>query len=529
MKSHHEYVILGAGPAGLQLGYFLMKASADYLIVDREEQAGSFFEEYPRHRSLLSINKVHTGTSDPEMKMRWDWNSLICDNPDLNLAKYTSEYFPDREDLRRYLVDFAHFYELAIEYGTEIVHVSRDGEGFRLTSAQGDEITCRCLVVATGVPKENIPSINGIELCETYGTHSVEKSEYENKRVLIIGKGNSGFETADHLIDTASVIHMVSPKPVKLAWENHFVGSLRAINNNFLDTYQLKSQNAVIDATVQQITRVNGGFDVLMSYSHAMGQTTTRHYDRVIACTGFRFDDSIFDEECRPELVINDRFPAQTTAWESVNVPDLFVAGTLMQSCDFHKTQSAFIHGFRNNVRTLSNILAERYEGRPWPFTAFEGTPSGVVGAILNRLKCGAGIFQQPGFLSEVFVVDHANGQGRHYLEVRRDHIPNSHLGNEDDYYVVTLEYGQHDGSALSVERDPDPGKGERAFYLHPVVRHYRQSTLAAEHHVNDDLENEWFRPEYTEPLQMFIQSQFDQSLEMTSESERGVPQQNEA
>ena len=47
-------------------------------------------------------------------------------------------------------------------------------------------------------------------------------------------------------------------------------------------------------------------------------------YDRVIACTGFRMDDSIFTAECRPQLTIRDRFPALTHEWESVNVAGLY-------------------------------------------------------------------------------------------------------------------------------------------------------------------------------------------------------------
>jgi hypothetical protein len=37
-------------------------------------------------------------------------------------------------------------------------------------------------------------------------------------------------------------------------------------------------------------------------------------------------DPSIFDDDCRPELTINDRFPALTRV-ESVNVPGLYFAG----------------------------------------------------------------------------------------------------------------------------------------------------------------------------------------------------------
>jgi len=37
---HHEYCIVGAGPGGLQLGYFLQKAGRDYIIFERSNTSG---------------------------------------------------------------------------------------------------------------------------------------------------------------------------------------------------------------------------------------------------------------------------------------------------------------------------------------------------------------------------------------------------------------------------------------------------------------------------------------------------------
>ncbi len=59
-------------------------------------------------------------------------------------------------------------------------------------------------------------------------------------------------------------------------------------------------------------------------------------YDHVIACTGFQFDNSIFDEAIRPRLRHYDKFStAMTGEWESETVKGLFFAGTIMQSCDY--------------------------------------------------------------------------------------------------------------------------------------------------------------------------------------------------
>ena len=91
---------------------------------------------------------------------------------------------------------------------------------------------------------------------------------------------------------------------------------------------------------------------VSVRYSHANGEVQDLVYDRIILCTGFRFDSSFFDEDCRPDLTVNDRFPSLTCEWESTNVPHMFFAGTITQSRDYKKTSSGFIHGFRYNTRS---------------------------------------------------------------------------------------------------------------------------------------------------------------------------------
>lgn len=44
-SNHFEYCVLGAGPAGLQMGHFLSKANRDYVILERNSGPGSFFNK----------------------------------------------------------------------------------------------------------------------------------------------------------------------------------------------------------------------------------------------------------------------------------------------------------------------------------------------------------------------------------------------------------------------------------------------------------------------------------------------------
>src|SRR5690606_38791355 len=137
----------------------------------------------------------------------------------------------------------------------------------------------------------------------------------------IIGRGNSAFETADSLMETAAVIHVVGSGSLPLAWKTHYVGHLRAVNNNFLDSYQLKSQNALLDGKVLEIRREGDRFSVPVSFERVAEVVKDIPYDRVIVATGFRFDTSIFDPACAPDLIVDGRFPALTPVGESVNVP----------------------------------------------------------------------------------------------------------------------------------------------------------------------------------------------------------------
>src|SRR5262245_1048423 len=129
-----DYLVVGAGPAGLQLGYFLGAAGRDYLVLESGTGPGTFYERFPRHRQMISINKPHTGWDDPELRLRMDWNSLISDDPELRFTRYTDRYFPDAADYVRYLRDFADRTRVNVRYGTRVERIARVGDGFDVTA-----------------------------------------------------------------------------------------------------------------------------------------------------------------------------------------------------------------------------------------------------------------------------------------------------------------------------------------------------------------------------------------------------------
>jgi thioredoxin reductase len=489
-----NYVVIGAGPAGLQLGYFLQRAGREYLIVEAGSTPGTFYRTFPRHRRMISINKPHTGWHDAEKDLRVDWNSLLSDDPALRFTHYTSAYFPHADDYVRYLTDFGR--GLNVRYGCRVSRVSQRANGFAVTCEDGETIRARTVIVATGFGAMNLPPIPGIETTERYWDMPVDPGGFTDQRVLIIGKGNSAFETADNLTEKAAVIHVAGPRSIRFAWRTHFIGHLRAVNNNFLDTYQLKTQNMVLDGDILRIERRADEYLITFAYARR-DKVVQLAYDRVITCTGFRMDPSIFAAACRPALTIDDRFPALTAEWESVNVPGLYFAGTLTQSRDFKKHTSAFIHGFRYGIRALVHMLDQRYHGIEWPHRTVPA--EALADAVLARINRTSALFQQFGFLCDVFTPD-----GRYYEEMPLDYVP------FDDCFTVSLEYGAgHDAiDPFDVEAgrawEADESHDDR--YLHPVIRRRRGHEPVSTCRLPEDICNDWTDEKlYREPLRAFI------------------------
>jgi short-subunit dehydrogenase involved in D-alanine esterification of teichoic acids len=349
--------------------------------------------------------------------------------------------------------------------------IRRDDDGFTVTDQHGQEHHARRLVVATGLTRPNTPDIPGIETAEDYSVVSVDPEEFTDRCVLIIGKGNSALETADNLVETAAVIHVAGPHSIRMAWNSHYVGHLRAVNNNFLDTYQLKSQNALLDGKVLSIEKdPDGMYRVHFSFSRADEVVKELRYERVIICTGFRFDASVFDPQCRPALVIDDRFAALSPAYESVNVPGLHFAGTLMQQRDFKKSTGGFIHGFRYAVRALGHILDERHHDRTWPHRPLDASPSALADAVVGRVNRSSALWQQFGVIGDLIVAPPGE-PARYHEEVPVAYAHGRQLTENGDYFTVTLEYGP-DHDKVDPAGTPGPGRPPRRTRVRSRYRH---------------------------------------------------------
>jgi len=512
---NHFYVIIGAGAAGLQWAYYAARAGRDYIVIERKPAAGGQFNHFPRHRGLISINKVYTGETDYEKNMRWDWNSLLLEPEDRDkqplFKTYNQDYFPNADWLVVYMRDFAKNLKLNVEYNAPVERISKKDGIFHIYTPD-KTYTCTSVINCSGYSRAFMPEIQGIDTVEHYPNMPVNPELFTNQRVLVLGKGNSGFETADKLIPTAALIHILSPSPIKFAWKTHYIGHVRALNSNFLDTYQLKSQNAVLDATVNSIVKKEDStFDVNVSYTHAMGESETLNYDRVLNCTGFSFDTALFDTTCMPDVAHKGKFPAQKPNFESTNVENMFFAGVLSHCLDLKKTTSGFIHGFRYNVRCCFKLCDMRFFGATYPKIDIECSIESIMQVMLDRANVSAGLWQQFGYLVDLITIDPDYKTAHYHEELTPYQIPNTNAVQLNDYYTFSLEFNKVCGDPFNIQRAPVEDRAQESIFLHPVIRHYKKKHLVAEKHLLEDLYTDWTHPtQHIAPLRKFMTEQFE-------------------
>jgi len=477
----YEYLILGAGPAGLQMGHHLSRAGHSYLILEAGDSPGTFFKTFPRHRTLASRNKVHAGTGDPEIRLRFDECSLLDEDGDgsFRFSGFSRSYHPHADEMVSYLTGYAEHFELNVRSNTRVLRIEKPHAGlFRLLDAGGNVFSCRRLIVATGGSKPYVPAAPGIDLAESYAEVSIDPEDFANQRVLVIGNGAPAFETAENLIPTAALLHVAG-------YPGAAGGGLPG-----------PARVPVLGCAVERIERREG--ELVVTVDHGQGESEELVYDRVIVAAGFRFDDSIFASGCRPELARNGRFPAQTPEWESVNVSGLHFAGTLTQAEGLERHASGFIHGFRYNVRALFRMLEVKYHRHGWPSAEIEPTPEGLVEATLARLHRASALWHQPGFLHDVILVEEGWNGARYQEEMPLAYVHRSAAGESGHYYTVTLEPGETS--------------------LAPVIRRWSGGHLVSEKRLPQDLHGEWKKPEaHVAPLRYFFMQQLLESVDLDS------------
>ena len=183
IEERHNTVIIGAGQAGLSVGYHLQRRGVPFVILEANQRIGDSWRQ--RWDSLRLFTPARYDGLD----------GMRFPGPDFA--------FPTRDEMADYLEAYAARFDLPVRTGMRVERVTRRGDRF-LVQAGDTTLEADNVVVAMATfERPNVPAF-ARELAA--GIVQLHSSEYRNAAqlqdgpVLIVGAGNSGAEIAVEVV-----------------------------------------------------------------------------------------------------------------------------------------------------------------------------------------------------------------------------------------------------------------------------------------------------------------------------------------
>jgi len=357
-----EVAVIGAGQAGLAIGYFLRGQGRRFVILDRAGEIASAWRE------------------------RWDSLTLFTPRrysalPGLPFPGDPDGY-PTRAEVIVYLERYAETFELPIELNSEVKKLERSHDGRFSLELEKRTITADQVLVATGpFQTPYVPKLVEKLAGDVFQTHAVgyrRPDQVPESRVLVIGGGNTGFQIAKELSATHKVVLSVGarqkPLPQRVLGRDLFWWLTKArILNKTVDSRlgrKLSTRDTLIGSSPRGL-RKRYGVEVKPRVVDAERRTvrfedgSELEVDAVIWATGYRPDYSwiklaIFDEDRRL------RHRRGVT-----DVPGLYFLGLTWQ----YTRGSALIGWVKDDARHIAERIADYQESKARPSVE---TPAGA-------------------------------------------------------------------------------------------------------------------------------------------------------
>jgi putative flavoprotein involved in K+ transport len=286
-RERFDVAVIGAGQAGLSMGYFLARQGRKFVILEGADSIGSAW------------------------RSRWD--SLLLFTP----RRYDSlpglpfpgepEGYPTRDEVIAYLDRYAADFELPVELQSAVRSLNAQ-DGKFVVELDDRQIQTDQVVVATGpfqVPR--VPALAAELAPEVFQTHSTgyrRPSDVPEGTVVVVGGGNTGYQIAKELSATHRT-HLAlgsrqTPLPQRflgrdLFWWLTKTGLIKKTVDSRIGR-RARHRDTLVGSNPRQLKRY--GVDVKPRAVGASGRTLSFEdgskldVDAVIWATGYRPDHS---------------------------------------------------------------------------------------------------------------------------------------------------------------------------------------------------------------------------------------------
>lgn len=347
-------IVLGAGPAGLAIGYELSRRGIDYVILEKGKVAGESFSRYP-HNIFFGpwLNNTLPGS-----RVGWSWLLRRATQP-----AYTW-----------YLGEYARRHNLPIDFNTEVHSVEHDSDGFRVSTSQGS-YRSQLLVNCSGYfSTPNLPNYPGQEASSIVTMHSHQFRDYTDLqrklggraggKVLVVGAGLTAGETLMELYKNGyqvSLSHrdrlVFGPSPEMEALLSPFSWVVEQLSVAF--GVRRNSNPPMAGGRVKQLIEAGTiplyrGISRFEHDSIVFVDGRQASFDAVVWATGYHYTT-------RHLRGLLPEGPILLQGMESARVDGLYFLGLDQQ----RTYRSRFLRGIREDAEQLGQALARRLARQP--------------------------------------------------------------------------------------------------------------------------------------------------------------------
>ncbi|WP_420824133.1 flavin-containing monooxygenase [Thermoflavimicrobium daqui] len=188
MSHEIHTLVIGAGQAGLAMGYYLKQRPDSFLLIDAGKEIGDSW----RYRyNSLTLFTPRAYSSLPGLPLRGDQHGYPC-----------------KDEIADYLEGYADHYQLPIQLNTQAISLEKIKDDFFIQTSKGNYIAQNVIIATGPFQKPYIPSLSGNLSDEVLQIHSAQythPNQLKEGPVLVVGAGNSGLQIATELSQTHPV------------------------------------------------------------------------------------------------------------------------------------------------------------------------------------------------------------------------------------------------------------------------------------------------------------------------------------